>query len=767
MSNSENSDLERLKQTALANRVDFSDIEDLSIAEQSEEIRSRLNGLAFASAEKTMLPNWAVREIWTGGKKQDVPLHLPNDAYRNWTVIGVPGGSNFAIADVSGLTTAHSLSGSIEFWPIGESIIYPSLANMQDSKLQLLSLDDQVYDWMSSNGPITFRRLIYHISVLDKEYLVSEIILQNVSLEEKRFSFCAVLRPFSVRGIEPITALRYDESTCSLYSNESLAIESDRRPSALMMTVFDDACIESTIHETSRFDKEFSTVRGLATAILRYDMQLRPAGVERLVFLTPLFETKTSDSTIEMPLFDRYRDSTVAMWFDFREEYPSGTYPNEEITLAAAQANAALTVQVKQWIRYLTRNDIIAGIYDVTRILSAITRSGFEDLAYDIACAISKKLKIDDSVGEDSLTLAPLYWAIDELNVISQNSEAANELDWFQKSIWASMEANARQTMIADTDKIESVAQNEPSQNGVISTGPALPPVAPPPPLKLDEILREFWIYAAIASKPSKDQEMAEVIECYRNKYEARCKRLLTDRNWDYESADDIDSMLKLLSGYSLTNATDAGNGLFVTILNGLREKRFSRGLFRFPGEEGSISSHLALRIAHAFVHLGARHESELLLERITQYLSEFHQLPEWIDLKTKGGSRGNGCSIEAAADLKLLLHDMMIYEKDRTLHIFAGIPEAWFTSESSLSVRGIPTSQGLVSIDTGVSANQHQIEIGLDTLPEEIEVYLPSHVPLHMVKVFGGSVIERLETPSNRIRLIPLSSQIAITFHR
>ncbi len=767
MSNSENSEPERLKQTALANRVDLSDIEGLSITEQKEEIRSRLNGSAFANAEKAMLPSWAVRKIWSGGKRQDVPLHLPNDAYRNWTVIGIPGGNSFAVADISGLTTTHSLSGSIDFWPIGESTTYPSLADMRGPRLQLLSLDDQVYEWTASNGPITFRRLIYHISVSDKEYLVNEITMRNVSLEERRFSFCAVLRPFSVRGIEPITALRYDEPTCSLYSNELLAIESDRSPSALMMTVFDDPCIASTLHETSRFDKEFSTVRGLATAILRYDMDLRPAGVERLVFLSPLFETKTSDTTIEMRLFDHYRDSTVATWFDFREEYPSGAYPNEGITLAAAQANAALTVQIKQWIHSLTRNDIITGIYDVARILSAITRSGFENLAHDVACAISKKLKTDDSVGEDSLTLAPLYWAIEELKAIGQNSKADNELDRFQKSIWTSMEANARQCMVADVDRVEPVVQTEPSQDGLISTGHALPPAAPSPPVTLDEILREFWIHAAITSKPPRDQEMAEVIVCYRNKYEARCKRLLTERNWDYESAEDIDSMLKILSGYSLTNAIDVGSGLFVALVNGLREKRFSRGLFRFPGEEGRISSHLALRIAHAFVHLGARHESELLLEKITQYLSEFHQLPEWINLKTKGGSLGNGCSIEAAADLKLLLRDMMVYEKEGNLHVFAGIPEAWFTSESPLSVRGIPTGQGLISIDTGVSANQHQIEISLDALPEELEVYLPFHVPLHMVKVFGGSVIERLETPSNRIRLIPLSGQIAITFHR
>ena len=64
-------------------------------------------------------------------------------------------------------------------------------------------------------------------------------------------------------------------------------------------------------------------------------------------------------------------------------------------------------------------------------------------------------------------------------------------------------------------------------------------------------------------------------------------------------------------------------------------------------------------------------------------------------------------------------------------------------------------------------AANQHQIEIELEKLPEEIDVFLPSHIPLHMVKVFGGSIVERFEEPTKRIRLVPLSERITLTFHR
>jgi hypothetical protein len=163
---------------------------------------------------------------------------------------------------------------------------------------------------------------------------------------------------------------------------------------------------------------------------------------------------------------------------------------------------------------------------------------------------------------------------------------------------------------------------------------------------------------------------------------------------------------------------------------------------------------------------IGKRNEVEVTIEKLTDYLSEYHLLPEWINIDTKGGAFGDGCSIMAAADLRLLLRDMLIYEKDGNLFIFPGLPEDWFTSTSSIVAEGIPTEIGVVSLETGVSANQHQIEIELENLPEEIEVFLPSHIPLHMVKVFGGSIVERFEEPK-RIRLVPLSERITLTFHR
>jgi hypothetical protein len=66
------------------------------------------------------------------------------------------------------------------------------------------------------------------------------------------------------------------------------------------------------------------------------------------------------------------------------------------------------------------------------------------------------------------------------------------------------------------------------------------------------------------------------------------------------------------------------------------------------------------------------------------------------------------------------------------------------------------------------MSANQHQIEIGIEDLPEEIEIHVPEGVPLRMVKAYGGSIVDRAaKARSPHLRLVPLSNEVVLTYHK
>ena len=81
--------------------------------------------------------------------------------------------------------------------------------------------------------------------------------------------------------------------------------------------------------------------------------------------------------------------------------------------------------------------------------------------------------------------------------------------------------------------------------------------------------------------------------------------------------------------------------------------------------------------------------------------------------------------------------------------------------------VSRIPTTNGTISVELGASTNQHQIEITMNQLPEELIVYMPSHFPLHMVKIFGGSIVDRITEPSAMLKIIPHTNKVVLTFHK
>jgi hypothetical protein len=66
------------------------------------------------------------------------------------------------------------------------------------------------------------------------------------------------------------------------------------------------------------------------------------------------------------------------------------------------------------------------------------------------------------------------------------------------------------------------------------------------------------------------------------------------------------------------------------------------------------------------------------------------------------------------------------------------------------------------------MSANQHQIETRIEHLPEEIEIHVPDSVPLRMVKSYGGSIVDRaVKARSPHLRLVPLSNEVVLTYHK
>lgn len=767
--------LEMLRRMIQRNRVSLPDSLGLNSAEEEHLLRAGLNATFFSGAEKWMLPEWAVRTLWTGGTRCEIEGSFSNDQFRNWMVIGGPGSSSYAIADRTGLTTILDECGSIDFWPQFSDVQFPALQESSGIRMNLVSVDDQMYEWKIALGPIEFDRLLYHVVEGDKEYIFNEIVLRNVSLEPQEFTFYVSMRPFSIRGVEPIESINSNEKGTHLFVNSTLALIADRPPDVLVMDSFDNPNLMDLCAASGRIDQSYSEARGKGTAVMKYTVHLRPAGHENIIFASPLFVSTPNDGEVTTNLSPRLRDEAVAKWFDFNDDSPKGMYPDEDISMAAAQAKTSLVIQTRECINKMTPEELVGKASDITRDHVSLSRAGCVDIASTLADELVHKLGKDEFVVENAISLMPLSWAFREMKLIHSEISLSDKIDQFignlEDAVQSILQSNQEKQLRIDepvpvpVDPEDVVEEVE--NISLIEETPPPEPIPEPTPPALKDILDSVWVLAVAETLVESNEAIKDTISAYREMVEEISSEAHSHQIWSIESSDDLDSMFDIIGAFTLLKGNHVHMPLIKALVDSIRDKCFFRGLLRYPKPGMRVSGYLRLRLANALLFLSDRNEVEAALEKLHEYLSEYYVLPDWVDITSKGGSFGSGCSLMAATDLRLLLRDMLVYESGGNLFVFPGIPEQWFTSTSPLMAEGIPTQGGLVNLQTGVSSNQHQIEIELETLPEEIEVFLPSHIPLNMVKVYGGSIVGRYEEPIKRIRLVPLSERVALTFHR
>jgi hypothetical protein len=225
--------------------------------------------------------------------------------------------------------------------------------------------------------------------------------------------------------------------------------------------------------------------------------------------------------------------------------------------------------------------------------------------------------------------------------------------------------------------------------------------------------------------------------------------------------------ILDLLVTYSQMDL-DLKRDFFDSLCKKVQSRRIVKGLWKQSQPRELYSSHLSLRLALYYARTNQRDLVWPLLGRALEFLSVDYLLPEYVNTKTYGGSGGVGSSILAAADLVHLLRAMFLREERDHLVLLPGIPDDWYVGKKPLILNDLPTRFGLTDIEIGTSANQHQIEVGSATLPEEIEVHIPSSVPMRMIKAFGASIVERsIKAKSPHLRIVPLTDSAVLTFHK
>ncbi len=792
-----NSRLHRFRQFAANNRITF-EFQSESLTDEIENLQGAINAHIFANALDWMLPDWVHR------MKRDLRGRIPTEAmnntsHRNWIVLGGIASNAYAISDTKGLVTAITDCGSIDFWlKVNDEILFPTLVDPKESRLSMVSPEDQLYQWNAAVGSVEFSRLIYHVKNGECEYLYNEVVLQNLSLEETEFTFYVVLRPLTQLGVEPIENITYSDGR--LFSNGILSVISDQSPSQVILSTGDNPnFIANILSSGQRIDTDFKTPRMNATGALRFDIKLEPAGKKRLFFALPLSKIFKNEET--KPTFSTsMRESSVSSWFEFSGESIAGIYPQKEITEAMARNIASILIQVRSYLKgEASVENKIRVLYTLSRIhchdcletvldnyFSGLTLSEFElkDIAalswgiirIHTLCKYGSTLKstlecLDVLLSKADDGIESLL--MEKKDVTGPSLPIEEGLPKVEDSGITESHVDKSYRLDAEESVFDKTAESHESEEDFEKSIKEIVDRIPPEPkyktkVTLRELTNILWIHSAFQiaiTDLDLDQSMRDILSQHLTKITA----FLEGMEILEEAAlfRDMTNAIDYVSAISLTRPNGKLKNIAEIIVRKIFESHLFKGLIKDPRNSDFYSGYISLRLAQVFVELNERDLAEVTLEKSIEYLSEFYTFPEFINPRTGGGSYGNGCSIIASTDFVLLLLKMMLLEDNKNIIVFQGIPEDWLTTEKPLRVEGLRTSLSTIGLEIGASANQYQVELIMDSLPEEIEIYIPSHFPLHMIKVFGGATVAKNSEPHPHLRIVPLANIVVLAYHR
>ena len=741
--------------------------------QEVDYLRGLINANVYLDAELWMCPSWVVLSRKSIDTEKVLVTEFRNTLYRNWSNIGGVGAKRYGITCSRGLVLPRFDYGSIDFWPLdNDELIFPALIGKDGPQMKLVSNEDQIYEWKTQIKSVEFVRLVYHVMKDNSEYVYNEIVLRNLGLEKTTCSFYMVVRPMTPLGFEPIESIEYDTSRQMLFVNGNLALMVNKKPTASVMCEGNDVDLPQTVIEIStQSDIKLKSIIGLATTVLRFDVTLSPAGSESIIFGSPLFAIKKNDEISTFNPNDNDRDRAVGRWFDFADERMRVTFPDERFDSAFNQATSALAIQALPVIFPDSSHLESLSWKERIRVFLALIRSGSTKITENVISEMVSKVMIPDEPLELS-TFSPLLLGILQYYEHTTDAKISGDyLEYFRKLASGVVEATQNQL---GTDEISPEAEStmvddQPLEHYLIVKEGVL-----------SDFENQLWNLAALKSAlrfftDLHDDELTSNLEQTITRYQ----------NFAIEKSKEIEharwvrptdpamqqverEILDVLASVVLLGTTEVEPSFLEMLHSKIAKHRIVNNLWKFFSPDEQYSSHLALRLAHYYVKTKQRDLVEPLLNRVLDFFSDDYHLPDFVDIRTYGGSGGCGQSVTAAADLILLMLDMVLYEEGSNLIVLAGVPADWFTSKKPLIIDSLPTRRDKAHIELGTSSNQHQIEISLVDLPEELEVHVPSSIPIPMVKAYGASIVERdSKAASPFLRLVPLSEEIVLTFHK
>lgn len=655
-----------------------------------------------------------------------------NLTHRNWTGVGVLGGTREAVIDPRGLVSPWLHGWSLDTWIYADGkYCFPSRLDDEEIAQGLIeNLPIVCTEFMHGDLKVRMETWAFR-SDDEKDYVVHEASVENTASAAKECDLTFTVRPYNPEGLSLIRNLAYNTKGFWLVDGDLAAFFPEKPDKSLSS---DNSDGDISLHlKNGREETTSNCPAGLSTGASTYQLALgAKEKVTRYVVMPidPLNARFFAYGRFTAESLPAQKEKYVSAWKEKLKEGLSIELPDKRYQ-DCFDANKAFINMLNDG------HEITAGpltyhrhwFRDAAYLVNALDKMGYHD---DVAKLLRyfplKQWKNGyfcsqkgewDSNGEAIWAMVDHYRLTGDIELLRELYPSIKRgAQWIEK-------------------KRHDISFNKFKPKGLLPAGFSAEHLGPNDFYYWDN----FWslrgirdaMFAAEALKQTDDLRMFERI------HEEYQKDLMTAINRDLEHTDahvlpaapgrrpDSGMIGNIAAAYPLELYPIERTPWLGDTVKFIRDHLFHEEGFYQQMIHSGVNSYLTMQMAQCLMFMGDVGAYKLI-EYMLKLATPTFCWPEAIHPRTLGGCMGDGHHGWAAAEWLILMRNLVVHEEDDVLQVTRLIPAEWCEPGKRVGIINAPTDFGPVSAAV-------EFEKGSETLtlhaqwritPREIHWYLP-----------------------------------------
>ena len=643
-------------------------------------------------------PYWIVRQFDPKSRSfipRAMNLTHVNQTHRNWTAVGAIGGKREPIVDPRGLVTPWFDGWSLDFWLYRNGrLIAPSrLGHVKQSLREALPI---VITTFTEEG-LRVRFEAWGDLIHGEEVLIEKIRIQNILNERADVKAYWSIRPYNPEGLSLIRRLQYhDEGLWEV--NHAMAQVLQQKPDRV-------TCSDQRVGDVSIVLPDIELCRsleceaGMATALSEYSFSLNPGEIKEYSTICTTKPVKYSQELIQvLQKVDtkKNKNENILKWKNILSRGMCISIPDSKIE-ECFKAN-------KCFLHLFDDGD------EITPGPLTYHRFWFRDAAFMIHAL--DKLGYGDAARQ-KLATYPGRQRVDGF-FMSQNGEwdGNGEAIW---TIWEHYRLYGDQELIRDVypslrrgifwikRKRRKTHKKTGPEQGLLPAGFSAEHLGPNDYFYWDD----FWSLAGIrdgmeASRvlgEDKDhevfkkiymdfwQDLQRSLKMVENRIGKKTLPASPYRRMDAGAIGSISALYPL----RLLKPDDEW---IVNTVDYLRQHSFFEDGFFQNMIHSGVNPYLTAQIAQCYIYRRSR-EAWPLIDYLLKIATTTFTWPEAVHPLTGGGCMGDGHHGWAAAEMLLLIRNLLLFEEDDRIVLTPILPREWTWKGAVIQVEQAPTYFG------------------------------------------------------------------------